>query len=1112
MKKLLQILLLFIVTSSLFAQREEASIWYFGERAGMHFNLITNSATVLKNGKLDTREGSTSISDSSGRLLFYTDGHTVWNRNHFRMSGGWFLSGETSNTQPALIVPKPDDANIYYIFTTSLSNGLDYAIVDMTRDNGLGAVINQDINLLPFGTQMITAVAKNCADKSIWVTAFSYGTLYTFEVNNLGVSSTFSTFPMNYSTLLDFDPNFGYLKFSPDGTKLACSSRAQGVFLYDFDADSGIISNEKKLDYNAPGSSFSAHGLEFSSNSQILYVSMFNDYVSQNEDNNNNPSNHLSSLLQFDLSSATILASNPSSPLVLPPKVVAPQYVVENDKQLYRNGLQLATNGKIYRASSSIYGKGTTFLGVINNPNEFGPGCNYQDNAVNLSPKISGIATPTFIQTFFRTHFDIIKNDLSTLYLSLCSGETYTLTADDVPGATYTWTLDGNLLPESDYDLVVSQPGHYEVIMDMNNGYCPVKGQAHITYYQTPIANTPNNLTACSKKNGIASFDFSLQTNDVYGGQDPTQFSVTYHRSQFNADNNTNEILGLFENTESPQEIFVRIENNDFTDCYDTTSFFIEVFNAQIQNTLKDLYVCDNDDDGDNMNGQVTIDLQLFNSNVSVLGNQNVSDFIVSYYSSEADAISGANPLPNLYYNQTPYSEEIFVRVENKQDTRCFDTGSFTFNVTMPDAFNATLVQCEDDTPDGLSVFNLNESFLSLTGGAPNRSTKFFSSLSDAQGSLNEIQDNIFYNSTNPQIVYAQVIDEISGCFNVSELTLQVGLTDSNDVEFIVCDDDNIEDGIYNFNLNKIQGNILNGLPIGLDVSFYETFNDALLEENTILRTYRNTTPYNQIIYARVENGNDCYGISEVSLIINKLPNLEIEETVYYCLNKFPETITVNAGIKEGTPTDYSYNWSTGDNTYEIEINEVGVYTVIVTNSDGCDKQRKIVIEPSNTATIENIEVVDASKNNIITVLVSGEGIYEYQLVNEDNGNTTSYQESNHFQNVFPGIYSVNVRDTKNNCGIIDNQISVIGFPKFFTPNNDGVNDTWHIYGVTAALQPNSKVLIFDRYGNLLKQLKPSEKGWDGLINGKKLPTDDYWFIATLGDGRIFKNHFTLKY
>jgi gliding motility-associated-like protein len=74
------------------------------------------------------------------------------------------------------------------------------------------------------------------------------------------------------------------------------------------------------------------------------------------------------------------------------------------------------------------------------------------------------------------------------------------------------------------------------------------------------------------------------------------------------------------------------------------------------------------------------------------------------------------------------------------------------------------------------------------------------------------------------------------------------------------------------------------------------------------------------------------------------------------------------------------------------------------------------------------------------------------------------------------------------------------------------MNDTWQIYGVSKIFQPDSKIYIFNRFGKLIKEISPSEKGWDGTLNGKKLPTDDYWFQVTLQDGRMFKSHFTLKY
>ena len=138
--------------------------------------------------------------------------------------------------------------------------------------------------------------------------------------------------------------------------------------------------------------------------------------------------------------------------------------------------------------------------------------------------------------------------------------------------------------------------------------------------------------------------------------------------------------------------------------------------------------------------------------------------------------------------------------------------------------------------------------------------------------------------------------------------------------------------------------------------------------------------------------------------------------------------------------------------------------------------------------------------------MVSGEGDYEY-AIDTING---PYQDSNLFENVAPGIHTVFIRD-KNNCGIVEDNVAVIGFPKFFTPNNDGYNDTWQIYGITDPSQAESIIYIFDRYGKLLKELNPQSKGWDGTFNGQMLPSSDYWFHVKLQDGRIFKSHFTLK-
>ena len=91
----------------------------------------------------------------------------------------------------------------------------------------------------------------------------------------------------------------------------------------------------------------------------------------------------------------------------------------------------------------------------------------------------------------------------------------------------------------------------------------------------------------------------------------------------------------------------------------------------------------------------------------------------------------------------------------------------------------------------------------------------------------------------------------------------------------------------------------------------------------------------------------------------------------------------------------------------------------------------------------------------------------------------------------------------------------VIGYPHFFTPNGDGINDTWNVWDLSDD-QPNAEILIFDRYGKLIKQIIPGGNGWNGTYNGHELPSTDYWFTIRFKDGpnleeRIFKSHFSLK-
>jgi len=85
-------------------------------------------------------------------------------------------------------------------------------------------------------------------------------------------------------------------------------------------------------------------------------------------------------------------------------------------------------------------------------------------------------------------------------------------------------------------------------------------------------------------------------------------------------------------------------------------------------------------------------------------------------------------------------------------------------------------------------------------------------------------------------------------------------------------------------------------------------------------------------------------------------------------------------------------------------------------------------------------------------------------------------------------------------------------FKRFFTPNNDGVNDFWYLETINEC---NYVLYIYDRYGKLLTILDPSNPNWSGTVNGANLPTNDYWFLVKYktidGVDKSYRSHFTLK-
>lgn len=428
----------------------------------------------------------------------------------------------------------------------------------------------------------------------------------------------------------------------------------------------------------------------------------------------------------------------------------------------------------------------------------------------------------------------------------------------------------------------------------------------------------------------------------------------------------------------------------------------------------------------------------------------------------------------------------------------------------LPNGQDSILTECDINT-DGITIYNLFDASAELTNDDNSITvTSFFTSEADARANENPIPNPSSYENDFPfQTVFARIVNP-ANCFTVAELELQ---TSNNTIiipDLEACDGDVI-DGFAGFNLSFIEASIQDQIPNESSISYYETEEDAYSESNPLPNNYENINAYTQPIFVKIKNNNQCFSISTANLVVLYTPVLEADETLFYCTNTYPETITLFGGVLNDLPNNYYYEWlfngvPTGVNTTFNNINETGTYTVIVTDPNGCSSSRTITVNASSTAIIESISIEGIAPNNTVTINSSGAGVYEFAI---DDPNS-SYQNDATFFNLSEGFHTIYIRDI-NGCGTTEETISVLGFPKFFTPNNDGDNDTWRVIGTNTQFNAIESVQIFNRYGKLITTQTTLSGGWNGTFNGNKLPSDDYWFIAKFLDGKIYTGHFALR-
>lgn len=606
-----------IISFSGFAQGE-ANNWYFGRRAGLTFN--TNPPSALTDGQLNTSEGCSSMSDINGDLLMYTDGRTIWDKEHNIMPGADYfgtngldgLNGDPSSTSSGLIVPHPTELNLYYIFTVDephhdnanaypnqgpadedgnpipfytdveshfvpqdddgFNNGLNYTIVDMNLRGGLGDVVpsEKNIQLITYDTSNLEEVKYKASEKitavrgsdcnSVWLITHFKNKYYSFLINEFGIDPTpvISQVIPNIPTSSYRRGAIGYLKASPNGERLLVAH-----FTTSYDRNSQDVGRDGAVylyDFN------NVTGVV--SNSQKL-VDNCNPYGVEFSPNGTKVYATLddgeNNIYQWNLENTPI--SNSKFKI--------------NSVELEENSsaLQLGPDGRIYQ---SIINSGR--LAVINNPNALGPDIEYIPNtnlnSVGLGGRSTSFGLPPFIQSLFSERINIVNDDQDNIptEVNLCDETEFLLSYNTSPGATYTWKKDGEILSdENGSSLLVEVPPDaeypYEVTFQLevnfNDGECPLVGIARLTFNQSPDYGNQELVTCRETTEDTPVYDFTdiyTQLSDAFDIP-LEEIAGIFYETEDDAINGENPITEIsnFQNTTGISSIYAEMET--FQSC-----------------------------------------------------------------------------------------------------------------------------------------------------------------------------------------------------------------------------------------------------------------------------------------------------------------------------------------------------------------------------------------------------------------------------------------------------------------------------------------------------------------------------------------------------------------
>jgi len=1113
MELIIPALILFFVISlpfNSYSQGKEANIWYFGYKAGIDFNSGSPPTTLL-NSQMDAGLGSASIADSTGQLLFYSNGTTIWNKNHVVMQNGDDMNGGTFTTQGAMIVPQPGSNHLYYFFNfiwefNVFQYHFQYSIIDMNLDNGNGGVVatQKGVRLFNNSSMHLSAV-RHANGHDVWVLAHKHYSNYYYAY--LLTADSIHHSPVISQVGSVFNAATGYMKISPDGKKVVAAIYGGGVSFFelvDFNNETGVISDTNMVHKIDP-----YYGVEFSPDNSKLYTESG------------------ASILQYDLNAGS-------------PQDILNSEVLIADVTTGNGALQLGPDGKIYCClGTSLY------LSVINQPNVLGLGCNFEQDAVYLEGRYTNEGLPSFIQSYL--------NDPSFTTQHQCLGDATTFEITETNGIdSVFWKFnDFPNMPNDTSTLfspsyVFSNAGTFFVDLTVYSGLLEKTVTQEVIIHLLPQPQLGNDTLFCDTNfsitlnancNAASYFWNTWATTQEITISDTGTYWVRATSAEGCSNSDTINI-GLYPQPQLDETNLAVTNtgcgqnNGSITGLQvagapplayywmnilgDTVGLNIDLLNLSAGayslivlygecSTIIATYFVDND-------GNIQID------SVDFTNNHCSSDIAtLTIYASATNpdiltySIDGVNFLSNggIFTNLAQGSYTVMIEDTNNCVGNYINNPVIIQNIDGPEITTENVTPENDFSSDGsifleAAVASGDVSYSIYNGSSPQTNNGLFQNLA-AGLYYCKVWDGFGCDTTFEVIVprnTTTILEAISGfgnsCVNDTAVS-SLKLEQFNDVF-------SFEAKIY-YNINVVTCvgyiDLLPELEAG--------FNANITTPGEVLLTWQGTSPLTMpdTIMTKLVFGGMGEGISLIyweagpgeSVFFDQ--NMDTINAVFYvgsvqiynnseilmqsnevaCTG---DTISVVPDVNGGNGTIH-YSWS-GPNDYQSQNKELflnpvstslsGTYTLTAVDSMYCQKSQSISINviPSPTIAFSGQDTLWVDPG---FVLDAGNG-EEYYYWNTGANTQTIVIDS-------MGNYSVEVT-SYDNCKSTDAvQILWSGTPFYlpnaFTPNGDGLNDT---FGPIPRYDYVKKyhLSIFNRWGQRIYETTDINKGWDGTYKG----------------------------